>query len=184
MKKAYVFLAEGFEEIEAITIVDVMRRAEIPVLMVSITGKKEVTGSHDITLKTDMMFEETGYSDAEILILPGGMPGTRNLNEHKGLKELLLKFNNSKQKIAAICAAPLVLGGLKILEGHDAVCFPGYEKQLLGANLKYDATRKSGNIITGRGPGSAFDFSLTIVSEIKGNDKADQLARAMLVQTW
>ena len=184
MKKAYVFFAEGLEEIEAVTITDVLRRAEIPTVTVSIADSREVTGAHAIKLYTDSMFGDTDYSDAEILILPGGMPGTRNLNEHMGLKELLLKFSRSKQKLAALCAAPLVLGGLKILDGHDAVCFPGYEKQLLGAVIKYEPALRSGNIITGRGPGAAIDFALTIVAEIRGKDIADQLARNMLVQTW
>ena len=184
MKKAFIHFAEGFEEIEALTIVDVLRRAEIPVLMVSVTGNKEVKGAHGIPVVTDILFEMADYSDAEIMILPGGMPGAKNLNAHQGLKDQLLKFNQSKQKIAAICAAPLVLGGLHILEGHDAVCFPGYEDELSGAHIKYDPAIKSGNIITGRGPGAALDFSLMIVSELKGKDKADQLARTMLVQTW
>jgi 4-methyl-5(b-hydroxyethyl)-thiazole monophosphate biosynthesis len=184
MKKACIFFAEGFEEIEAVTIADVLRRADIPTMMVSVTNSREVVGTHGITVITDTIFQEEDFSDAEILILPGGMPGTRNLNEHKGLKDLLLKFNKSKQKLAALCAAPIVLGGLKILEGHDAVCFPGYEKQLLGANIKYDPALKSENIITGRGPGAAFDFALTIVAELKGRNVADQQARNMLVQTW
>ncbi len=184
MKKAFVHFAEGFEEIEAITIVDVLRRADIQTVMVSVTGKKEVTGAHNITIVTDILFENADYSDAEILILPGGMPGSKNLNAHKGLKEQLLKFNKSQQRIAAICAAPLVLGSLHILEGHKAVCYPGYEDELLGADLKYDPALISGNIITGRGPGTVLDFSLTIVAEVKGSDLADQLARALLAQTW
>ena len=184
MKKAFIHIAEGFEEIEALTIVDVLRRADIPAIMVSVTGSKEVTGAHGIKITTDILFEDADYSEAEILILPGGMPGARNLNAHKGLKNKLKAFHSSKQKIAAICAAPLVLGGLNILMGKNAVCYPGYEKELHGAQIKYDPVMKSDHITTSRGPGTALDFALTLVSELKGKNIADQLARAMLVQTW
>ena len=184
MKNAFVHFADGFEEIEAITIIDVLRRADIPTLMVSVSGRKEVTGAHNIRIIADVLFEEADYSDAEILILPGGMPGSKNLNAHLGLKDQLLSFFNSKKKIAAICAAPLVLGGLHILEDQEAVCYPGYEDKLLGADVKYEPVIVSGNIITGRGPGTAMDFSLTIVAELRGKSTADQLARALLSQTW
>jgi protein deglycase len=184
MKKAFVHFAEGFEEIEALTIVDVLRRAGIQTQMISVTGDLVVTGAHAIKINTDLLFEKTDYSEAEILILPGGMPGSKNLNSHKGLKDKLLEFNRAGKKIAAICAAPLVLGGLKILDGKDAVCFPGFEDLLIGASLKYDPAIKSENIITGRGPGAALEFSLLIVQEILGKSEADNLARAMLVQTW
>jgi protein deglycase len=184
MKDAFIHLAKGFEEVEAITIIDVLRRAEIPVLVVSMTGELEVTGSHGISVKADILFEKAHYSNAEILILPGGMPGANNLNAHEGLKAQLLKFHAQGQKIAAICAAPLVLGGLNILEGIEAVCFPGYEDRLIGAKVVYYPVKVSGNIITSRGPGTALDFSLTLVDLIKGQSLADQLARSMLVQTW
>ncbi len=184
MKKAFIHLAKGFEEIEALTIVDVLRRAEVPTLMVSVTGVLEVTGSHGITVKSDILFERADYSEAEILILPGGMPGSNNLNAHTGLKNELKKCYENGQKIAAICAAPLVLGGLGLLKGIEAVCFPGYEDRLLGAKLRYDPVIESGNIITGRGPGSALDFSLTLVQILKGEATADQIARSMLAQTW
>jgi 4-methyl-5(b-hydroxyethyl)-thiazole monophosphate biosynthesis len=184
MKKAFVHLAEGFEEIEALTIVDVLRRAEIPTLMVSVSGSLEVKGSHGISILADTLFEKADYSDATILILPGGMPGAKNLNAHEGLKKHLKEFHQRGEKVAAICAAPLVLGGIGILKGVEAVCFPGYEDKLTGAKLRYDAAIKSGNIITSRGPGTALDFALTIVQELKGEEMADQLARSMLVQTW
>ena len=182
--KAYVYFAEGFEEIEALTIVDVLRRADIPTQMISITGNIEVTGAHGICIKTDLLFEEADSEQAEILILPGGMPGSNNLNAHTALKGQLVEFAEKGKRVAAICAAPLVLGGLKLLEGKDAVCYPGFEDQLTGAELKYDPALKSGNIITGRGPGAALDFSLLLVEELKGKSLADQLARDMLVQTW
>jgi protein deglycase len=184
MKKAFIHLAQGFEEIEAITILDVLRRADIPTLAVSVTGELKVTGAHDIAMMADVLFEKAEYSEAEILILPGGMPGTKNLNAHSGLKEQLKKFHAQGQKIAAICAAPMILGGLKLLDGIEAVCFPGYENQLIGAKLMYDPVVVSGNIVTSRGPGTALDFSLTLVELMKGRALADQLAMKMLVQTW
>ncbi len=184
MKKAFVHFAEGFEEVEALTIVDVLRRAEIPVLMVSVSGKLIVTGSHGISVQTDILYENTDYSEAEILILPGGMPGSKNLNAHAGLKEKLKTFNEKGLKLAAICAAPMVLGHLNILKGKKAVCFPGYEDDLAGATVLYEPAIKSGNVITGRGVGAALNFSLEIVEELKGKATADKLAQAMLVQTW
>jgi len=184
MKKAFVHFAEGFEEIEALTIVDALRRADIPTLLVSVTGKLAVTGAHSIQVQTDILFEQADYSDAEILILPGGQPGSNNLKAHAGLKEKLIQFHKKGQKLAAICAAPLVLGSLNILKGERAVCFPGYEKEMIGAIVLYEPAVTSGNITTGRGPGAALNFSLEIVTVLKGKAAADKLAQSMLVQTW
>jgi len=184
MKKAFVHFAEGFEEIEALTVVDVLRRADIPVLMVSVTNKMLVTGSHGIPVQTDVLFENANYAEAEILILPGGMPGSKNLNSHSGLKEKLMEFNDKGLKLAAVCAAPMVFGQLNILNGKKAVCFPGYENDLLGATVLYDPAIKSGNVITGRGVGAALNFALEIVLDLKGQETADKLAKAMLVETW
>jgi protein deglycase len=184
MKSAFVHFAEGFEEIEAITIIDVLRRAEISTEMISITGKLAVTGAHDITVHTDLLFEEADYSEAEILILPGGLPGANNLNAHEGLKKKLLEFNNEGKPVAAICAAPLVLGGLNILQDREAACYPGFESKLLGARISEQPAIKSKNVITGRGPGAALNFALEIVAELRGKKLADQLSGGMLVQTW
>jgi protein deglycase len=184
MKKAFVHFAEGFEEIEALTVVDVLRRADIPVLMVSVTDKLLVTGAHGIQVQTEILFENANYSEAEILILPGGMPGSKNLNAHLGLKEKLQAFNDKGLKLAAVCAAPMVLGKLNILKDKKVVCFPGFENDLLGATVLYEPAVKSGNVITGRGVGSALNFALEIVSDLKGPDTADKLAKAMLVETW
>jgi protein deglycase len=184
MKKAYVHFATGFEEIEALTIVDVLRRAEIPTEMVSITGQRQVVGAHNIKIVADVVFDDVNYDDSAIIILPGGMPGAKNLQEHKGLANILKKKAESKEPIAAICAAPMVLGGLGILEGKQAVCYPGFEDQLTGASIKQSLALKSDNIITGRGPGAALNFSLEIVKEIKGKTTADSLAKGMIVETW
>ena len=184
MKKALVFFAEGFEEIEALTIVDVLRRAEILTSIVSVTGNLSVTGAHNIKVHADYLFEDVDFQDAEMLILPGGLPGAHNLNAHEGLKKQLKQFNDAGQKVAAICAAPLVLGGLNMLENKEATCYPGFEKELLGASLSTELVAKAGNIITSRGPGTALNFALELVAEIKGKATADQLAKSMIVQTW
>ena len=184
MKKAFVHFAEGFEEIEALTIVDVLRRAEIPTDMVSVTGHRQVTGAHGIKIVTDVVFEDVNYDEAAIVILPGGLPGAKNLQDHAGLSKLLEQKAQAEEPIAAICAAPMVLGSLGILEGKDAVCYPGFEDQLKGANVKSSLSLKSGNIITGRGPGASLNFALEIVKELKGEDSANALANGMIVETW
>ena len=184
MKKAYVHFAEGFEEIEALTIVDVLRRAEITTEMVSITGVRQVTGAHGIKITTDVVFDDVNYDDSAIVVLPGGMPGAKNLMEHKGLAEILKAKAGTREPIAAICAAPMVLGELGILAGKDAVCYPGFESHLKGANLKMVSALRFENIITGRGPGAALNFALEIVSMIKDKQSADSLAQGMVVQTW
>ena len=130
MAKVCVFLAEGFEEVEGLTVVDLLRRAGEEVLMVSIGTSLEVTGSHGIKVSADRLFEEADYSDADMLVLPGGMPGTLHLGEHKGLTELLIKFNEADKKVAAICAAPGVFGANGILKGRKATCYPGCEVKL------------------------------------------------------
>ncbi len=184
MKKAFLHFAEGFEEIEALTIVDVLRRANILTEMVSVTGNLQVTGAHGIKVVTDIVFEDVNYNEAAIVILPGGMPGSKNLKDHKGLGEILKEKAEANQPIAAICASPMVLGALGILKDKEAVCYPGYEQNLTGAKVKYDLVLKSGNIITGRGPGAAINFSLEIVKLLKGAEVADSLAKGMIVQTW
>lgn len=124
MKKIYLFLANGFEEIEAITIIDVLRRANILAVTCSITSEKEVVGAHGITIIADLLFNESNFEDADMLVLPGGMPGTSNLNDYIPLIELLKKHAGKKKALAAICAAPLVLGGLGILHGKRRPAMP------------------------------------------------------------
>src|SRR5690554_5392236 len=120
MKKVALFLANGFEEIEALGTVDILRRAQIPVITVSITDDKVVTGAHNVPVTADAIFSETDFKDIEILVLPGGMPGAKHLNEHEGLKKLIAEYNSKGKQIGAICAAPMVLGGLGILDGKRA----------------------------------------------------------------
>jgi 4-methyl-5(b-hydroxyethyl)-thiazole monophosphate biosynthesis len=178
--KVYLQLAEGFEEIEAVTVTDVLRRADIDVETVSVTGKREVTGAHDITVMADRIFEETDYSRADMIVLPGGMPGTLNLGKHDGLMQKLMEYAQEGKWIAAICAAPSIIGRLGILKGLDATCFPGFEDELKGANVNTQHVVHTDKIITSRGPGTAIKFSLKIVEVIKGIEVADKIKKAMI----
>lgn len=179
MAKVYLFLAEGFEEIEGLTVVDLLRRANIDVVMVSITGDLSVTGSHQITTIADALFDVVDYSDADLLVLPGGMPGTINLQEHKGLDRLLRDFAATDKKLAAICAAPRVLGSKGLLKGKNATCYPGHEDQLLGAHVINTAVVKDGNVTTSKGMGTSIDFSLSLIKTLKGPEEASQIAQAI-----
>ncbi|MDD2799609.1 MAG: DJ-1/PfpI family protein [Bacteroidales bacterium] len=181
MQKCYVFLAEGFEETEAVGIIDVLRRGNLVVEIVSITGQLHVAGAHQISVNADSLFEQNSFADAAILILPGGMPGTTNLNNFEPLRQLLLRFNAAKKPIAAICAAPLVLGGLGILDGKEAICYPGVERKLEGAVISKNNVVVSENIITSIGVISVLEFGLSIVKELQGDEVRDQVAAALLV---
>ncbi len=167
----YIFLDNGFEEIEAITTIDLLRRADIMVTTVSVTGIETVLGAHNIAVKADALFQAVDFSDAEMLILPGG--ATR-LGEHNDLCELLLQHNAENKMIAAICAAPSVLGQLGILHGKQATCYPGFESYL-GESFIGGLVVESKNIITAKGPGLSSDFAFCIIEKLKGSDIADQV---------
>ena len=179
MAKVYIFLADGFEEIEGLTVVDILRRVNIEVTMVSITGNLRITGSHNIITYAEALFEDTDYSDADMLVLPGGLPGTTYLEEHKGLDLLLKNFAAQGKQLAAICAAPRILGKKGILRGRNAVCYPGQEEALLGAKIINSTVVEDENIITSRGMGTAIDFSLVIVKKLIGKEEALKMAQAI-----
>lgn len=182
MKKVVaVHLADGFEEIEAVSIIDVLRRAGIEVQVVSVTGKFEVTGSHGIRISAGQLFEETDYEFVDMIVLPGGMPGSRHLKEHAGLGRQIMQFHGQGRLLGAICAAPVVFGRLGILEKRKATCYPGFEDQLTGAVVTGADVEVSGNIITGKGVGAALKFALKIVEILHGRSLADDLAEKMLV---
>jgi 4-methyl-5(b-hydroxyethyl)-thiazole monophosphate biosynthesis len=181
-KKIAVHLANGFEEIEAVSIIDVLRRADVDVSVVSVTGKLEVTGAHHLIVKADTLFEQVNYDEIYMIVLPGGMPGASNLDAHIGLREMILKFNEANRQLAAICAAPMVYGNLGILKGKRAVCFPGFENYLKGAEVLSQPVVESENILTGNGPASAILFALKIVEKTVSKEKADATARQMLVE--
>jgi len=176
----YVLLAEGFEEIEAITPIDVLRRAECNVITVSITTNKVVNGAHNIQLTADELFENCNFSNADVIFLPGGMPGATNLNEHSGVKSVVLAQASKGKIVAAICAAPLVLGGLGLLEGKKATCYPSFENTLIGATHVEASCVVSENIITANGPGGAMPLALELVRQLKGIELATQLETGMM----
>ena len=165
----YLFLDNGFEEIEALTTVDLLRRANIALTTVSMTGEKHVTGSHQITVHADKQFADCDFSDAEMLILPGG---ATHLETHQNLCELLLKHNEENKLIAAICAAPSVLGRLGILNGKQATCYPGFE-EYLGESYVGGLVVESKNIITAKGPGLSSDFAFCLIEKLAGSETAD-----------
>lgn len=182
MKKAFVFLATGFEETEAVGTIDVLRRGGIETTVVSITQELSVEGAHGLEVVADALFDEVEYSGADILVLPGGMPGSSNLNAYAPLKEQLKKQYNAGKFVAAICAAPLVLGGLGFLKGRKATCYPSFEPTLEGATVTGEAVEVDGNVITGRGPGLVFDFGLAIVEALQGKAVADEVAGGLLLK--
>ena len=181
MKKVYVFLAEGFEEMEAVTPVDLLRRVNVDAKFVSITGSKAVTGAHGITYMADLLFEEI-EEDADMLVLPGGMPGTTNLMAHEGLAELLVKQYDSHKWVAAICAAPMVLGALGIVMGRFATIYPGMEEYLVGADISTEEVVVSGNVITSRAPGTAIPFALKLVEVLVSESYAEHLKKEIVFQ--
>ena len=152
MKKVFAFLADGFEEVEALAVIDLLKRAKIDTVMVSIMDTLTVTGAHKIQVIADKLYSEIDYKEADLLFLPGGGTGTKNLKAHKELAAALLDFAADENKrIAAICAAPSVLGSLGILKGKKATCYPGFEEQLLGAEVVTDGVVTDGRITTAKG---------------------------------
>jgi 4-methyl-5(b-hydroxyethyl)-thiazole monophosphate biosynthesis len=181
MGTVYVFFADGFEEIEALTAVDVLRRAGMTVQMISVTPDEIVTGAHGVPVLCDKNIDSCDFFDAGLLVLPGGMPGAATLGESEELRKLLLHFAKEKKPIAAICAAPMVLGKLGLLKGRKATCYPGFEQYLEGAEITGEQAVRDENFITGRGPGAATAFALLIVETLIGKEKAQSLKEEMCV---
>lgn len=175
----YLFLAEGFEEVEAIATLDVLRRAGVDVKTVGITGNP-VTGSHGVPMTPDLTAEEAvPAEDLEGVILPGGMPGTKNLEASSTVRDLLQYASDKGLLIAAICAAPSVLGHLGYLEGKQATCFPGFEPELHGATPTGKSVTEDGNIITGKGAGAAHLFGEAIAARFVGSEAAHDILTNM-----
>lgn len=180
MKKVSVMLADGFEEVEALTAVDLLRRAKIYVDTVSMTDDFTVHGAHGINVQTEDLFDEVDFSETDMIVLPGGMPGTTNLKAHAGLKKVLLRFAEEGKYIGAICAAPTVLDEIGILKGKRATCYPGVESEIEDAILTRTPVMRDGNIITGQGVGTAIDFALKLVELMAGEEKAREIAEAIV----
>jgi len=182
MAKVLCFLAEGFEEIEALTPIDVLRRAGVELLTVSITNSEYVKAAHNVVVKADSIISNVVFEDADMILLPGGMPGARNLNNCELLKTKILEFNDQGKYLAAICAAPLVFGGLGILNNKIAICYPGYEDTLQGAILSSASVAVADNVITAKGVGAAMSFALQLVRMLVDDAMAEDLANKMVVE--
>ena len=180
MKKACVFLAPGFEEVEGLTVVDLLRRAGVELTMVSIEDTKAIAGSHGIQVEADKLLDEMEYGDQDLLVLPGGMPGTLNLKNCDKLLAILHSFHKEGKKIAAICAAPTVFGHMGILDGKKATCYPGCEDGLGKAEYLEENVVIDGNITTSRGVGTAIDFALSLIAQLYGQAKADEIAASIV----
>lgn len=180
MKKLGIFMADGCEEIEALTVVDIARRAGIEVAMISVSGNKEVKGAHNITFQTDIPAEYIDYGMLDGIVLPGGMPGTLNLGANEYVQKTIAEFAGEGKLVAAICAAPSVLGEAGLLQGKKATSYPGFEDKLLGASVSTDSVVVDGNIITSRGMGTAIDFALTIVGYLLDEASAAKIASSII----
>lgn len=175
MSKVLVFMADGTEEIEALTVVDLLRRAGISVETVSISDESYITGSHNIKVGVDTGISSVSIDDACMIVLPGGMPGTNKLMDCEKLSGWLHEFARKGKYLAAICAAPSILGVNGLLEGKKATCFPGFEDKLLSAHYECKPVVVDGNIITSRGLGTAIEFSAAIITCILGEEAADSI---------
>ena len=176
----YLFLADGFETVEALTTVDMMRRAALPLTTVSIGAGAGVISSHRVKVEADTTFDKVDFSDAEMLILPGGMPGSNNLRADERLCALLKDHASKGGDVAAICAAPFILGELGILEGKKATCYPGFEERLAGATVTEDPVACDGNCITSRGMGTAIEFGAAIVEKLADKATADHIKKSII----
>ncbi len=181
-KTALVVLADGFEEIEAVTPIDILRRAGVEVIIAGV-GKRTITGAHGITIEADLLLEQ--YQELpDALVLPGGMPGAKNLQDSEALSGLIQKMKKAGKLIGAICAAPaLVLSKAGVLEGRKATCYPGFEKDF-GPKVTFSPERvvRDGMIVTSRGPGTALEFSLELVSQLVGSQSAEKLSHGVLAK--
>ncbi len=180
MAKVYVFLADGFEDVEALIPVDVLRRGGVEVVTVSTTEFPLVESAHGVNIEADLQFEQCDFSDADLLMLPGGMPGASNLFAHEGVCRAVCEQAAAGKKIAAICAAPaVVLAQLGILDGKKATCYPGFEQAFEGATYTGDLVTVDGNITTGEGPAAAFPYAYELLSQLVDKQTSDQIAEGM-----
>ncbi len=179
MSKVAVLLADGFEEIEAIAIIDVLRRAEVEVDVIGV-DKLDVTGAHRLGVRADLVLGKQ-HGLYEMLILPGGLPGAHTLRDHSGVQALIVEHHKAGKWLAAICAAPIAFGKAHVLEGKKATCYPSFESELTGATHVTDAVVQDGKVITSRGPGTAFEFALHLAEILRGKQIAVDVRKGMLL---
>jgi 4-methyl-5(b-hydroxyethyl)-thiazole monophosphate biosynthesis len=182
IKKVCLFLADGCEMVEALTVVDLLRRAGIPVTTVSVNGKKEIVSSHRVSIRADEDIANFSFADYDMIILPGGQPGTKNLRANVPLAQAILNFAEEGKALAAICAAPTILAGLELLNGKRATCFPGCETGMGKAVLTNEAVTTDGNIITGRSVGCAIPFALEIIRHYLGPEAAEEIRKTIVYE--
>ncbi len=180
MEKIGGFLAEGFEEIEALTVVDICRRCGLEAETVSVTEERVVESSHGVGVRADKVFSQADVPGYAMLVLPGGMPGTKNLEAHEGLMAQVDEFHKAGRYIGAICAAPSILGHRGILRGRKACCYLGFESHLEGAQVTQGPVEVDGHVVTSRGMGTAVDFALAIAEIFCGQEKAREVAQGIL----
>lgn len=180
MSRVCVFFATGFEEIEALAVVDLLRRESIETDMVSIMEDRTVEGSHHISVVTDKLLNEVDFESTDVIVLPGGGVGTKNLEACEPLMQQVDAFVKEGKTVCAICAAPSILGHRGHLQGKKAIAYPGFEKELTGAEVVYEPAVTDGKIITGRGMGCAVDFGLAIVEYLKGKEVREELAKKVI----
>lgn len=183
MSQVCVFLATGFEEIEALTVVDLLRRAAVNTATVSITGNRQVTSSHKITVEADMLLADVDFSKIDMIVLPGGMPGTKNLEACEKLMEQVEQFYQNGKYLSAICAAPSIFGHRGMLNGRNACSYPEFECELEGAVVSKNPVEISDHIITSRGMGTAIDFGLAIVARMTNEETAKELAEKIVYES-
>ena len=160
--------------------VDILRRAGVEVITISVMGQKEICGSHQIGVLADALFEGVDFARLDGVVLPGGMPGTTNLGAHAGVNDVIRSFAAEGKLVAAICAAPSVLGQAGLLQGKKAACYPGFEDKLTGAEVTYEEVAEAGNVITSRGVGTAIPFALSLVSCLISGQKAQEIAESII----
>lgn len=180
MNTVYILLADGFEEIEALTVVDILRRGDIQIKTVSTSNDLMVMGAHNIPVKADILFNKEEISNGEMLVLPGGGRGTENLKNNSLVIDIIKEYINADKYIAAICAAPSILGVNGLLKGKTAVCYPGFEVQLENATIGSSPVEIDGKIITSKGPGTAMEFALVLLGILSGIATSETVKSGLL----
>jgi len=180
MSRTAIFFATGYEEIEALTVVDILRRAGEEITMVSVTDERSVTSSHGVEVTMDKVLSEVNFDETDVIVLPGGMPGTKNLEACAALMEQVDAFVQAGKTVAGVCAAPSILGHRGHLNGKKACSFPDMESQLEGAEVLREPAVIDGNIITGRGMGAAIPFGLAILEKLQGKEAAEAMGRKIV----
>lgn len=177
MSKVYAFVADGTEEVELLTVVDLLRRGKVDVEVITINKEPLVVSSHKVKIVADDVFEHINFDDGDALFIPGGVPGTPNLEAHEGLKKLIQKYYDEGKLVTAICAAPSILGHMNILNGRNATCFPGYEEDLYGANVTGGKVEQDGNVITAKGLGAAIDLGLQMLKVLVNEETSNTIGK-------